>query len=168
MGTGVPRILLETSEALAFLNDEPGSGAVNRLLDRADDGQIHISMARAGWEEIQDRNDAGSRGRTERLFRIVGHVGNVAQLGSWQLGSDVLGSDQSRDIDRGMPSGASQADRDQMLVHEAVGFDFLVARDKHFTQRLTRERIAIPLGLRIGDASLALRFLAEGGIEFTS
>jgi hypothetical protein len=121
-------------------------------------------MARAGWEEIREAAEPERQRRLARLRSTVGEVGNVLRWGTGIWDPDVWGSDQSQEIDQAMPGGASLEDRDQLLVHEAGGYDFLVTADKHFTKRLVAERITIPLGLRVGGSAEALLFLQTRGV----
>jgi hypothetical protein len=155
----LPRLLLETSEAIAYVNDESRAPDVEQLLEWAEAGRIELAMARAGWAEIRDRPGDERKRRGERLRRGVRYVGNVAKLDSAILDVDVLGGDETQRVDADSPQSMSPSDRERLLVHQVGGYDYLVTSDHRFTQHQTRTRISERLGLEIGDATQAVAFL---------
>lgn len=171
MGQGTPRLLLETSEALTYLNAQDREDDVGRLLVLAEEGRVTLEMAAAGWDEIQEADDEDRARRLIRLRTCVAYKFNVGRIGSARIGSAVIGSNNSPAIDRNLPDRMTKrgkkagniSDRDQFLSFETGGYDYFVVSDKAFTQHQTRELVSRPLGLhgRIGNATQALAYLVE-------
>src|SRR5690348_7754959 len=140
-----PRLLLETSEALTYIDpgeDTDGAAAVEKLLEYSEAGRIELAMARAGWNELEQREGERRQHRLERLRHCVRQVGNVIRKGEWILGVDMLGSSVAPYVDLTLPPGASRPDRDQFLVHESGGYDFLVTNDRKLRGHQPRMRIS--------------------------
>jgi len=158
------KLLLETSEALAYLNDESRAQDVGRLLDLAEQGRITIAMAEAGWDEIHHREEAAFRRSIALLAGVLHRQMNGARWDNFgsAWGGVVWGSDNSADIDKNLPKRMSQADRDQFIAFEAGGYDYVITSDGAFTQHQTQEKVIKPLKLegRVGNATEALTYLA--------
>ena len=161
IATSIPRLLLETSEALAYVNVEPGAPPVEQLLEYAEAKCIRIDMARAGWDELQEREGVERERRIDRLRRCVRLVGNVIRPDEWILGVDTLGSKVTPFVELTLPVAASRPDRDQFLVHESGGYDFFVTSDPDLCGHQARTRVSEPLALRVGRAADALVYLQE-------
>jgi hypothetical protein len=157
------RVCLETSCIIGFLNGEPDCQAIEVLLNLADTGYIELSVSDFAWEEIyQPISELGKR-EIQRLRRVANPMPKVARIGEWALGEDVLGRDDSSDIEATL-SHASRPDKEQFLSYTAIGLDFFVTKDNHYLKRSVRTRLVNQYGFEVGRPGECLNWLKKCGI----
>ena len=142
------KICLETSAIIGFLKDEPDCQSIERILRLAEAGQVELFVSDFAWDEIYKPLDALGNSRKKRLEAITRHSPRVARLGEWCLGFDMLGHDESVEIeDTLFPAG--RADREQFLSYAALSLDFFVTKDKHFLRKSAGEKMEEEYGFRV-------------------
>lgn len=160
-----PTIVLETSAAIAYLAREPGSRDVEGLLGLAEAGRIRIDMSDFAWLEIDKSRHPADR--LKRLSNLAGVIPNVARLGTWRLGLDVLAHDDSYEILDGLSKPASRYDREQFLSYAAQSnASFFVTNDRDFLKTSVKKRVHEKFGFQVGEPKDCIRWLREQGIVY--
>ena len=157
------KICLETSSIIGFLQGERDCQPVERLLTLAESGQVELFVSDFAWEEIYKPLDELGNSRKERLRYVAKHLPKVARIGEWELGSDVLGHDDSAEIE-GALSQTGRPDREQFLSYAALGLDFFVTKDKDYLKKSVRSKFVKEYGFKVGRADECVDWLEQRGI----
>ena len=155
------KICLETSAIIGFLNDEPDCQAVEKLLILAETSQIELFVSSFAWEETYKPLNESASSKKERLARLANPSPKVARIGELVLGEDVLGSDDSVEIEDTL-SKTSRPDREQFLSYAALGLDFFVTKDKHFLKKSVRNKLTKQYNFQIGTPDECIHWIEEG------
>jgi predicted nucleic acid-binding protein len=155
------KICLETSAIIGFFNDEQDCQAIEKLLTLAEAAQVELLTSNFAWEEqYKPLNELGNS-RKERLKCLTRYLPKVARIGEWQLGVDVLGSDDSAEIESTL-SKASRPDREQFLSYAALGLDFFVTKDKHYLKKSIRSKLIKQYSFKVGTPNECIHSIEEG------
>ena len=155
-----PRVLLETSEVLRYVNAEEGHEAVGQLLEWVETGRLDVAVTHAGFDELTKPLPQPDRAaRLRRLLYYAERQENVFRLGIGRLGVDVLGYADSDQIERDLPTAMSAPDRDQFLAYVSSKYDYLAVNDRRFWQAQTKERIIDKYGLNVGTSGQCVEYL---------
>ena len=157
------RVCLETSCIIGFLNDEPDCRSIERLLNLAETGHVDLFVSDFAWRETRQPIGELDKRKMQRLKCATKPLPKVARIGEWVLGEDVLGHDDSLDIETAL-SRASRPDREQFLSYAAVGLDFFVTKDNHYLKNSVRARLANQYGFKVGMPEECLSWLKKCGI----
>lgn len=156
---GIPAIALETSAAIAYLNGEDEWEEVEELVRLAEGAKISILMSDFTWREIKP-HPAHDTVRLERLRSVGEPLPNVARVGEWILGVDVLGHDASSEIEKELRS-LSTPDIEQFLSycaqhHKSV---FFVTKDRGFLKAKAKREVHAKFGFQVGKPADYLEWL---------
>ena len=147
----VNRICLETSSIIGFVKGEPDCQPVEQLLTLAETGEVEIFVSDFAWKEAYKPLDELGNSRKELVRRVAKALAKVARLGEWELGLDVLGHDNSAELEHSL-SIANQPDKEQFLSYAALGLDFFVTKDNHFLRSHVRNKFREEYGFQVGNA----------------
>ena len=156
------KICIETSYIIGFLRGETDCVHVERLLALAESGQVEVFISDFAWEETYKPMDEFGNSRMERLRCVAKHLPKVARIGEWRLGLDVLGHNDSAEIESTL-SQASRSDREQFLSYAALGLDFFVTKDEHYLKKSVRNKYEKEYGFRVGRADECINWIEWGG-----
>lgn len=154
------RICLETSVIIGFLQDEPDCQPIETLLTLAENNQIELFASNFAWEEAYKPLNKLGKSRKERLMRLTKHLPKVARLGEWQLGLDVLGHDDSPEIEFTV-SKASRSDIEQFLSYAALSLDFFVTKDRGFLKKSVHSKLTNEYGFQVGTVKECINWLKQ-------
>jgi len=157
------KICLETSCIIGFLKGEPDCQPIEKLLTLAETGQVKLFISNFAWEETYKPLDELGNSRKERLEHLTNPSPKVARLGEWVLGEDVLGHDDSAEIESAL-SKASRPDREQFLSYAALGLDFFVTKDKHYLKKSVRSKFVKQYGFQVGKPDECMDWIKQRGI----
>ena len=158
------KICLETSCIIGFLKGESDCQPIDKILTFAETGQLELFVSDLAWEEIHKPLDEIGNRRKERLKSLTNHLPKVARIGEGVLGEDVLGHDDSTDIERSL-SKASRPDKEQFLSYAALGLDFFVTKDDHYLKKSVRSKFVKAYGFEVGRAAECVHWIEQRGIR---
>ena len=154
------KICLETSCIIGFLNGEPDCEPVGRLLTLAEAGHVELFVSDFAWEETYKPLDKLGTSRKERLRYVTEHLPKVARIGEWRIGLDVLGHDDSAEIERALLQ-ASRPDREQFLSYAAFGLTFFVTKDNDYLKKSVRSKLVKQYGFQVGTPDECMDWIEQ-------
>jgi hypothetical protein len=157
------KICLETSCIIGFLKNESDCEPIDKILTLAEAGQVELFVSDFAWQEQYKPLDELGNSRKERLCKVIYNAPRVARIGEWVLGEDVLGHDDSSEIEHTL-SRASRPDREQFLSYAALGFDFFVTKDAHFLKKSVRSKLMKEYGFQVGTPAECGGWINQKGI----
>ncbi len=157
------KICLETSCIIGFLKDEPDCRSIERLLTLAESDQLELFVSNFAWEESYKPLDELGNSRKECLRCVAKHLPKVARIGEWILGEDVLGHDDSAEIE-GVLSKASRPDKEQFLSSAALGLDFFTTKDDDYLKESVRNKLVKEYGFQVGTPDECVNWIKHKGI----
>lgn len=158
------KICLETSCIIGFLKGEPGCKPIERLLTLAETGDAELFVSDLAWKEQYKPLDELGDSRKKRLWQVFCNTPKVARIGEWVLGEDVLGHDDSAEIEAAL-SHASRPDREQFLSYTALGLDFFITKDNDYLKKSVRSKLVKQYGFQVGTPQECLTWIQESGIS---
>lgn len=91
-------------------------------------GYVELFVSDFAWEETYKPLDKLGTSRKERLRYVTKYLPKVAHMGEWRIGLDVLGHDDSAEIECTLLQ-ASRLDGEQFLSYAAFGPTFFATKD---------------------------------------
>jgi hypothetical protein len=159
-----PKIVLETTAAIAYLASEPEWPDVETLVALAEAGKIGLLMSEFAWSQIDPEHEH-RRDRLERLRNVADHMAKVARVGECRIGSDMLGHDASNEIATRLGRGAGREDTEQFLSFAArADATYFVTKDKNFVKYSMRTGVHERFGFQVGTPRACLDWLRGDGI----
>jgi hypothetical protein len=160
----LPAVMLETSVAMAHLKGEPEALTIEMLLALAEAGAIRILMSDYARREIVPSRQP--EGKLSRLYSVAELVPNVARIGDWRLGVDMLGHDASEEIEKMLPSERTRQDLEQLLSYAARHeMSYLVTKDKRDLLKVSIQKLYEKHGFNVGTPAECIEWLRSLGIH---
>lgn len=136
MSIVIPRVTLDTNLPIEYLKAQEKSDVVERLLQLARDGLLDLAVTARIHEDVTHPP------LSERIEALLGQdiqeIGSVTRLGYWELGRDMLGSDEFVETSAALDAGLERQGRrppdwrdwDHIHAHYLAGRDVFLTWDK--------------------------------------